>query len=543
MASKRKRARWITPRRLGAVGCLVGLGLFVAFGYVLYRQMRSLFQPAQRRSPGEIAASQDVKVERGTISDGVHTYGVVSPAREASLGFRLARGKVKSVAVEPGQAVRAGQVLVELDATTLESDLAQARSELLTARKKLEELAGASAEAQRLRLELEVRDARTALDKAQRELAAYDAGQGTPLEKRARAEEELAGARAALVALRESSQRQAEIERLQWVYNQAEVKHGEMVLIANPSEKDRDVEWLLRNDMLAKREALETARLRYEMDVRAAEQRVALAERALETLVREIAAGSPAAERAKKAAAVKVAQAALDQAQARLEAAGKGVLDVEVARAQATVLRLEGAVADAEAALAEARLVAPFDGLIDEVKTSAESTIGSPSPVVTVVDVSSLGIVARVSDIDVARLKAGQEVQVTFDAFRGQPPVTGRLGEIPLYGSYEGGITFFDVPVTFQAGKVPLRAGMTANLYIPLEQKENVLVIPAAAVRMDERGSYVLVVRGGRTERRTVKVGANDGTRAEVVSGLQEGDTVRVPLQGPIGPGGMWMGG
>lgn len=542
MAKKRARIEWVTPRRLAGLGCLVALALAGVFAFVLYQQVRNLFSPNIRPS-GPTTATQDVPVQRGSLFAGVYCYGLVKPAREAELGFRSARGRVTAVLVKPGQQVRAGDPLVQLDPAPLEADLATLKGELLEARKKLEALDASGTATQRLQVELELRDARAALDQAQRDLAAYDAGKGTPQEQRARAAAELEAARAALVALQGSKERREQLEQLRVVADLAQIKHGPLAWVANPSEQDRDQEWLLRNDMLAKREAYDSAVLRYEMDLRAAEQKVARAERTLRDLDQKIAAGLPAAERAKRVAAVKSAAATVQQLEARLAGLSEGTLAVDVAKAQAEVLKLEGKVADAEAALAEASLVAPFAGVVDQVTAVPETMVASSNAVVTLVDISRVNIVARVSDIDVARLQAGQEVRLSFDALRGQEPLTGRLGEIPLYGTYEAGQTWFEVPVEYEGSLPQLRAGMSANIFIPLERREDVLVVPAAAVRYDGQGTYVLLVRGSRVEQRRVRLGASDGVSAEVLEGLQEGDVVRVPLIGPMEPGMIYKGG
>ncbi|HOG46324.1 MAG TPA: efflux RND transporter periplasmic adaptor subunit [Anaerolineae bacterium] len=536
MARKKTRIQWVTPRRAAGVGCLVGLALAVAFGVVLYQQVRNLFAPYRPPRPGgDMVATQDVTVGRGSIADGVYSYGQVKPLRQAELGFRIARGRIVAVPVQPGQPVKAGDLLVQLDPAPLEASLAQARGELLAAQKELGALGTTSIDTQRLKLEVELRDARAALDLAQRNQAAYDAGKDTPQEKRARAAADLDGARAALTALQGSSERTEQLEQLRVAADQAQIDHGPYVLITNPSELDRDREWLLRNDMLAKREAYDSALLRYETDVRAAERKVTLAERTLRTLDRELAAGSPAAERAKRAAAVKAAKAAVQQAQARLAALGESTLAVDVAKAQAKVLKAEGKVADAEAALAEAALLAPFDGTVDMVSAMPETMVASSTTLVNLVDVSAVRIVASVSDIDVVRMQAGQHVRLSFDAFRGPEALPGRLGDIPLYGTYQNGQTTFEVPVIAEGTLPDLRPGMGANIFVPLEHRDDVLLVPAAAVRHDGRGSFVLLVRGSRTEERRVRLGASDGVNTEVLEGLQEDDVVRMPLQSPMG--------
>jgi multidrug efflux pump subunit AcrA (membrane-fusion protein) len=80
-----------------------------------------------------------------------------------------------------------------------------------------------------------------------------------------------------------------------------------------------------------------------------------------------------------------------------------------------------------------------------------------------------------------------------------------------------------------------LRPGLTANVFVPLERKEDVLLIPVAAVFSEGDASFVWRVRNGRAERREVKLGADDDVQVEVLDGLKEGDVVRVPLFGPQG--------
>jgi len=527
--------RLVTPRRLATLGCLTGVLIVAAFLFVLYQQFRVLFRSGDSNG-GNMQASQDIAVQRGSIATGVHAFGLVEPKREQTLRFQRARGKVLDVAVQAGDAVQAGQELVRLDAAALQRELTQARSRLLEARRSQEELTASAADVQRLQLELELRDAQAALERAQRELAAWEGGTGTPQAERSRAASELANANASLDALRQNRERREQIAALEVAFHEAENKHGDAVLVQNPSEQDRDSEWLLRNAMLDRQEALDTAVLDWEMDQRQAKQRVALATRALLLLDRQIAAGSPAAELAKRRAAAQAAAAEVQGVQARLAAVGSGAADPDVARARSNVLKLEGQVADAEAALAEAVLKAPFEGVVDDVKVVSDTLLLGSTPVLTLLDLSSVRITAQVSDLDMPLLKAAMPAQVTFDALPDQPPLQGALGPIPLYGIYQEGMTYFQVPVLLEMEAMPvLRPGLTANVFVPLERKDDVLLIPVAAAFNEGDAFFVWRVRDGRAARRPVKLGASDYVQVEVLAGLQEGDVVRVPLLGPQG--------
>jgi len=536
--SRNRNRRWLS-RAFGGLGCLTVLALLGVGVWFAYQRISPLLRPTYQDPGGDVVATEDRVVERGSITEQLQIYGWTMPRKEASLGFQTARGRVTAVYVGPGQAVSAGDVLVELDAEALGRTLAEAEADLLEAQTKLESLSKPVSLVDRLKLESDLHQAQLALEKARQDLATYEKGKDTPEALRKRAAEALAAARAELDALRNSKEREEQIAYLQWIYNIAEVEHGPMVLIPNPSEQDLDKEWLDRLQMLDKLDALNVAKLQYEVDLRAAQRKVTQATQKVVALDLEIAAGKAEMERQKYTAAITLAEARVRQLEVSLAALDKAASPVDIAKAQADVLKKQWLVDDAKAALADVKLVAPFDGVADQVNVTTNMVIGSSAPIVHMMDNSAMYVVAKVNDIDIAHLAPGQEVKVMLDAFQGQgqEPLVGILGEIPLYGKYENGVTVFDVPVEIEfSPDMPVWAGMSVNLRIPLAEKRGVLLVPLMAVRYDMEGPYVMVVRDGKAERQSVKLGVEDGINVEVLEGLSEGDVVRVPLQGPVGP-------
>jgi len=532
--STRRRLKWLVALLVVAALVIAGVRLVPLLG----KSLTAGLMGGGARAPMH---GERVPVKRGTVTDAVLAFGRVAPMRVESLAFRKASERIVSVNAEIGMPVTEGQVLVELDTAALERDLATARGDLQEAQQALDDLS-ASDSTLEYELQVELSRAQATLEAATRALRAFDEGKDTPEQRRAQAADELASARADLEALREDRSYQKEIDRLQWLYNQAEVEHGPYVLIENPSEQDRDTEWLLRNEMLARWQALESAKLTHAAQLRDAERRVVEAQRALDRLDQEIALASQAVERAKLEAAESLAQAKVMEIEERLASLDEGTDSVDLAKAQALVLRLEGQVRDAEAALAEGKLVSPFDGTVLEVKAVPEAMAQLGAEMVTVADYSAFQVVAKVSELDVLKIKAGQEVTLTFDALDPETRLTGRLGEIPNYGRYEGGITYYQVGVTFDAGELPLKDGFAANISIPVGHKENVLVIPAAAIWEGREGTFVNVVEGDEMNNRQIKTGVGDGVTVEVLEGLEEGEIVYFQLRSPR-PRGMYPGG
>jgi len=535
----KKRTRRFRPWT--AVGCLAVVGALVAAGFLIAPRIREMLNPNTQPSWAGMpwyGPTQEYTVQRGSVYDGVSAYGVVSPARVARLRFRNASGEVTASMVSVGMMVNEGDVLVALDRAALERDVANARAALQDAQDALAELeAGMGGTSDPLRLEVELAAAQQAAADARAALDAYLAGGDTPQAQRATAAQELAAARARRDALLNDGSRQEQIDYLQWIYNQAEVKHGELALLPNPSEQDRDNEWLLRLDMEAKREALESAKLQYEMDKRAAEHAVAVAARTVTELDVQIAQGGADVERLKLEAALAGAEAKVASAQEAIAGLGESVPDARLAEARAKVLKAEGALQDAELALEDAVLVAPFSGTITEGEVVVGQRVSAGAVLVTIEDSASLGIVAQIPEIDIDKVREGADAVLTFDAFAGEPPRTGTVGEVPRYGTYANGVTTFAVPIEFDPSGIALLQGMTANIVIPLTSLDNVLVVPAAAVFNDGQVDFVMLLVGGQPERRTITKGASDGIYTEVVEGLSEGDVVSVPVMGPQGSG------
>jgi macrolide-specific efflux system membrane fusion protein len=151
---------------------------------------------------------------------------------------------------------------------------------------------------------------------------------------------------------------------------------------------------------------------------------------------------------------------------------------------------------------------------------------------VTLADTSAYVLVASLNEIDVARVKEGQEATLSFDAFGPENKVTGRVGAIPSYGRYNNGIAEYPVRIALDGLELPVMEGMGASISIPLGVRQDVLIIPAAAIDYYPDGTYVNVVKGEQVERRRVELGVGDGITVEVVEGLEMGEVVRVRLVG-----------
>jgi HlyD family secretion protein len=231
----------------------------------------------------------------------------------------------------------------------------------------------------------------------------------------------------------------------------------------------------------------------------------------------------------------------LAQAENRHRAAG-GQLVIARARvveAQANVAQARAAVERAEEELANATIRAPIRGTV----LTRDVEIGSPvssilnlganaTLVMTLGDIERVFVRGRVDEADIGRVRVGQSARIVTETFR-EKVFEGRVTQISPIGVERDNVTTFEVEVSIDNSAKELKANMTANAEIVLEQFPNSLLLPTAAVIYDaQRAPFVDVVdpAGPNGRRRTpIKVGAGNGARTQILDGVREGDKVILP--------------
>ncbi len=207
------------------------------------------------------------------------------------------------------------------------------------------------------------------------------------------------------------------------------------------------------------------------------------------------------------------APTALEQAQSGLE------------QLQATLAAQQTAVANARTALDRAQVTAPFAGVVSERSVSTGEFVAAGSPLFTVVDLTSLEVEATAPVSLSPKIAAGQTVELTVEGF-GDRVFEGRVDRINPVAI--AGSRALPVYVSLDNAEGELRGGMFASGRILLERKEDVLAVPASALREDAEGAYVLTIEDGVLTRRGVETAREweGGAAYEVTSGLETGDVV-----------------
>ena len=189
--------------------------------------------------------------------------------------------------------------------------------------------------------------------------------------------------------------------------------------------------------------------------------------------------------------------------------------------------------------LRNSTITSPMDGLVlsrdVEVGDAVSSilVLGSQATrIMTLGDVSDVYVLGKVDEADIGRVYLGQPARIVVEAFKDRK-FYGRVTKISPFGVEKENVTTFEVRVSIRNPGGELRANMSANAEIILEEKKSVLLAPEAAVIYDRQRKTFLEVPdpASETGRRRVacKLGISNGVKTEVLSGLNEG--ARVILQ------------
>ena len=229
--------------------------------------------------------------------------------------------------------------------------------------------------------------------------------------------------------------------------------------------------------------------------------------------------------------ALAVARSQRDGAAAQAAAAAGGADD---RLALATLAQAEAARVGAAVRLDETEVRAPGKGLVVARDVEPGDVAPAGRALVSMVLDGDLELTAQIDEKNLALLAPGQHARASADAFPGQPfdAMVGLIAPAvdPLRGTVE---VRFRVP----APPPVLRPDMTVSINVEVARKAASLVFPAEAIRGTAEEPWVLVVSGGRAERRAVTLGLRGDGLVEVVSGLTAGDVVVAPSTGPVAPG------
>ncbi|MBN9662074.1 MAG: efflux RND transporter periplasmic adaptor subunit [Acidobacteria bacterium] len=208
----------------------------------------------------------------------------------------------------------------------------------------------------------------------------------------------------------------------------------------------------------------------------------------------------------------------------------------EIARAKAQVAQATAVLERVQEDLRNSTITSPIDGLVlsrnVEVGNAVSSIVvlGSQATLLfTLGDVSDVFVRGKVDQADIGKVYMGQPARIVVESFRDKK-FDGKVYKIAPLGVEKENVTTFEVQVSIHNPGNQLKAAMSANAEIIMEEKPNVLLVPEAAVLYDkDRNASVevpdITAEKGR-KKLPVKLGISNGVKTELISGLTQGQKV-----------------
>lgn len=195
-------------------------------------------------------------------------------------------------------------------------------------------------------------------------------------------------------------------------------------------------------------------------------------------------------------------------------------------------------------------IVAPCDGTVATLDVEEGDEITSGTLIGSILQGEDMNLTIAVDELDVVQVEIGQPVSITIDALSSLE-LTGEVYKIAPVGNNSGGVTTYDVELTFDAAGTGVRSGMNATGEIEVASADDVLYVPVEALMTIKNQTYVMVADGGTTvladAAQSAASGSQRGSRGQgmqggMPSGGQMPDMGGMPNAGGM-PEGMTPGG
>jgi RND family efflux transporter MFP subunit len=193
---------------------------------------------------------------------------------------------------------------------------------------------------------------------------------------------------------------------------------------------------------------------------------------------------------------------------------------------QAQVQSAQAAVQSVQAKLKNSQIVAPISGTVTQNDAKPGEFASPGTALVSIISGGSFEVDALASEIDVGKIALDNAVSMTLDAFPGQT-FTGKVFYVDPAQTTTGGVVGYKIKISFDTEVPNMKSGLTANLTIQTNEKDDVFILPQYAILQNDKGTFVQMMQDGTVTDVPVQLGLQDENgNVEIVSGVSEGEQV-----------------
>lgn len=172
-------------------------------------------------------------------------------------------------------------------------------------------------------------------------------------------------------------------------------------------------------------------------------------------------------------------------------------------------------------------------GAIVTLSSQSNSSISTSQVLGSIYQEGPIQAQVNISEIDSVKVSEGQKVTMTLDAFPGKT-FTGKVVTINTNGVVSSGVTTYPAVISFDTGNDHIYPNMAVSAKIIAKISDNVILVPLAAVQTTGEESTVRIIKNGQMTTANVEIGDSSDTQTEILSGVNEGDTVVTSVSTPV---------
>ena len=472
-----------------------------------------------------------VVVKKNDIIQEVAVTGKVRPSHSVDLAFEKS-GKVKRVKTRVGDKVNIGQVLIELDSSELVAQLREAEAKVEVEKAKLAELLQGTRPEEIAVQEVKVKNAKIALEDARRNI--IDKLQDTYTKSddavRNKVDQFFVDPRSSdprfSFSVYSQQARDTEADRISietllisWkTYLDEFTVSGDLTPYINNAKTNLsqvrsflDKIALVINNLSSSEDLSQTTVDGYRSDVSTARADVNTATNNF----------SLAEEK------LRTAESNVSLVENELVLKKAGSVKEQIVAAEAKVKQTEASVQNIQVQVAKTILRSPINGIVAKQDARIGEIVSASTIVVSIISEADFEIEANIPEADIAKIKIGNVARITLDAYGSNVIFEAVVFEIEPAETIIEGVATYKTTLQFLEEDLRIKSGMTANIDILADKRENVIAIPQRAVITKNGDTLVRVLKNGLIEEVKVKTGLRGSAgKIEIIAGINEGDEV-----------------
>lgn len=214
--------------------------------------------------------------------------------------------------------------------------------------------------------------------------------------------------------------------------------------------------------------------------------------------------------------------------QAQFESLTAKASQYDISLSQAKIRQAEASLNAIKRQVENSIIVSPLGGVITKINFDLGEQVSVNMPVISIITEKKFNIDVMITEVDIAKIKNEDKAQVTLDSFGEDVKFYGTVEFVDPAETIIDGVIYYKTVIGFDYDGREIKSGMTANVAITTDERENALMLPIRGI-VDRGldGKFARILKDGILKEEKVELGLyGDGGMVEVLSGVSEGDLV-----------------